>query len=67
MRKVLAAVRDAVLAADDSIIEGHVKAMYAMYSTYSKFISTMGESIHNREIQRPDWMHIIHSQAYANL
>ena len=34
---------------------------------YSKFISTMGESIHNREMVRPDWMHIIHSQAYANL
>ncbi len=34
---------------------------------YSKFISTMGESIHNREMVRPDWMRIIHSQAYANL
>ncbi|MER7988141.1 helix-turn-helix domain-containing protein [Streptomyces noursei] len=61
LRKVLSAARDAALAADDSITEGYVKAMY------SKFISTMGESIHNREIQRPDWMHIIHSQAYANL
>ncbi|AJC52864.1 helix-turn-helix transcriptional regulator [Streptomyces sp. 769] len=61
LRKVLAAARDTALAQDDSITEGYVKAMY------SKFISTMGESIHNREIQRPDWMHIIHSQAYANL
>ncbi|WP_382464842.1 helix-turn-helix domain-containing protein [Streptomyces noursei] len=61
LRKVLAAARETALAEDDSITEGYVKAMY------SKFISTMGESIHNREIQRPDWMHIIHSQAYANL
>ncbi|PJN36668.1 DNA-binding protein [Streptomyces sp. CB02959] len=61
LRKVLAAARETALAEDDSIAEGYVKAMY------SKFISTMGESIHNREIQRPDWMHIIHSQAYANL
>ncbi|WP_103377415.1 helix-turn-helix transcriptional regulator [Streptomyces noursei] len=61
LRKVLAAARETALAEDDWITEGYVKAMY------SKFISTMGESIHNREIQRPDWMHIIHSQAYANL
>ncbi|MGG2463825.1 helix-turn-helix transcriptional regulator [Streptomyces sp. RGM 3693] len=61
LRKVLAAAREDALAQDDWITEGYVKAMY------SKFISTMGESIHNREIQRPDWMHIIHSQAYANL
>ncbi|MFE7314286.1 helix-turn-helix domain-containing protein [Streptomyces sp. NPDC057555] len=61
LRKVLAAARETALAQDDSLTEGYVKAMY------SKFISTMGESIHNREIQRPDWMHIIHSQAYANL
>ncbi|NUV38695.1 DNA-binding protein, partial [Streptomyces sp. KAI-27] len=45
----------------DTLTTEYVKAMY------SKFISTMGESIHNREIKRPDWMHIIHSQAYANL
>ncbi|MCK7626511.1 helix-turn-helix domain-containing protein [Streptomyces sp. RS10V-4] len=61
LRKVLAAARETALAQDDSLTEGYVKAMY------SKFISTMGESVHNREIQRPDWMHIIHSQAYANL
>ncbi|WP_411129047.1 helix-turn-helix transcriptional regulator [Streptomyces sp. x-19] len=61
LRKVLAAARETALAEDDWITEGYVKAMY------SKFISTMGESVHNREIQRPDWMHIIHSQAYANL
>ncbi len=33
----------------------------------SKCISTMGESIRNREMVRPDWKHIIHAQAYANL
>ncbi|KUL38920.1 DNA-binding protein [Streptomyces sp. NRRL F-4489] len=61
LRKVLAAARETALAEGDAITEAYVKAMY------SKFISTMGESIHNREIQRPDWMHLIHSQAYANL
>ncbi|GAA3289103.1 hypothetical protein GCM10020295_00160 [Streptomyces cinereospinus] len=34
---------------------------------YSKFVSTMGESNYNRELYRPDWMHIIRSQAFANL
>ncbi|MDF2273576.1 DNA-binding protein, partial [Streptomyces coacervatus] len=58
---VLAAARETAIAEDDSITEEYVKAMY------SKFVSTMGESIHNRALQRPDWMHIIHSQAYANL
>ncbi|WP_328723452.1 hypothetical protein [Streptomyces sp. NBC_00247] len=27
--------------------------------------STLGESIHNRERVRPDWTHLIHSQAYT--
>jgi hypothetical protein len=34
---------------------------------YSKFVSTMGESNYNRELYRPDWMHLIRSQAFANL
>jgi hypothetical protein len=34
---------------------------------YAKFVSTMGESNHNRELYRPDWVHIIRSQAFANL
>ncbi|MFD8462356.1 helix-turn-helix transcriptional regulator [Streptomyces antimycoticus] len=61
LRKTLTAARETAIAEDDSITLEYIKAMY------SKFISTMGESIHNREMMRPDWMHIIHSQAYANL
>ncbi|MFD6275036.1 helix-turn-helix domain-containing protein [Streptomyces sp. NPDC060209] len=61
LRKTLTAARETALAEDDTLTLEYIKAMY------SKFISTMGESIHNRELVRPDWMHIIHSQAYANL
>ncbi|MFC8863276.1 helix-turn-helix protein [Streptomyces avidinii] len=61
LRKLLSAARDEAIANNDTLTLEYVKAMY------SKFISTMGESIHNREMVRPDWMHIIHSQAYANL
>ncbi|MFD6281351.1 helix-turn-helix domain-containing protein [Streptomyces sp. NPDC060209] len=61
LRKTLTAARETALVEDDSLTLEYIKAMY------SKFISTMGESIHNREMVRPDWMHIIHSQAYANL
>ncbi|MFI1227579.1 MULTISPECIES: helix-turn-helix domain-containing protein [unclassified Streptomyces] len=61
VRKTLGAAREEAIAEDDFLTLEYVKAMY------SKFISTMGESIHNRELVRPDWMHIIHSQAYANL
>ncbi|SFF71939.1 hypothetical protein SAMN02787118_11171 [Streptomyces mirabilis] len=39
----------------------YVKAMY------SKFVSTVGELNYNRELYRPDWMHLIRSQAFANL
>ncbi|AGP51661.1 hypothetical protein M271_00100 [Streptomyces rapamycinicus NRRL 5491] len=61
LRKTLTAARETAIAEDDTITFEYIKAMY------SKFISTMGESVHNREMVRPDWMHIIHSQAYANL
>ncbi|WP_327209302.1 helix-turn-helix domain-containing protein [[Kitasatospora] papulosa] len=61
LRKLLSAARDEAIENRDTLTLEYVKAMY------SKFISTMGESIHNREMIRPDWMHIIHSQAYANL
>ncbi|WP_329212531.1 helix-turn-helix domain-containing protein [Streptomyces sp. NBC_01708] len=61
LRKTLTAARETAIAEDDTLTLEYIKAMY------SKFISTMGESIHNRELVRPDWMHIIHSQAYANL
>lgn len=61
LRKTLTAARETAITEDDTLTLEYIKAMY------SKFISTMGESIHNREMVRPDWMHIIHSQAYANL
>ncbi|MFG3408250.1 helix-turn-helix domain-containing protein [Streptomyces sp. NPDC048142] len=61
LRKTLGAAREAAIAEDDFLTLEYVKAMY------SKFISTMGESTDNREMVRPDWMHIIRGQAYANL
>ncbi|MGV9524776.1 helix-turn-helix domain-containing protein [Streptomyces griseus] len=61
LRKLLGAAREEAIANRDTLTLEYVKAMY------SKFISTMGESVHNREMVRPDWMHNIHSQAYANL
>ncbi|MGW6291027.1 helix-turn-helix domain-containing protein [Streptomyces sp. NPDC055107] len=59
LRKLLVAARSEAIAAGDRLTLEYVKAMY------SKFVSTMGESVHNREMVRPDWMHNIHSQAYA--
>ncbi|MFJ9113421.1 helix-turn-helix transcriptional regulator [Streptomyces sp. NPDC102283] len=59
LRKLLVAARSEAIAAGDRLTLEYVKAMY------SKFVSTMGESQHNREMTRPDWMHNIHSQAYA--
>ncbi|MEU4181515.1 helix-turn-helix domain-containing protein [Streptomyces sp. NPDC026589] len=59
LRKLLVAARSEAIAAGDMLTLEYVKGMY------SKFVSTMGESIHNREMVRPDWMHNIHSQAYA--
>ncbi|WP_405669079.1 hypothetical protein [Streptomyces sp. NBC_01166] len=56
LRKTLTAARETAIAEDDTLTLEYIKAMY------SKFISTMGESIHNRELVRPDWMHIIHSR-----
>ncbi|MFF4603493.1 multiprotein-bridging factor 1 family protein [Streptomyces sp. NPDC001339] len=60
-RVALKNARDTALAADDEVTLEYVKAMY------SKFVSTMGESNYNRELYRPDWMHLIRSQAFANL
>ncbi|MDX3343756.1 helix-turn-helix transcriptional regulator [Streptomyces sp. ME02-6979.5a] len=59
LRKLLVAARSEAIEAGDKLTLEYVKAMY------SKFVSTMGESQHNREMVRPDWMHNIHSQAYA--
>ncbi|MEV6774690.1 helix-turn-helix domain-containing protein [Streptomyces syringium] len=60
-RTALKDARDAAIAEGDEVTLEYVKAMY------SKFVSTMGESNYNRELYRPDWMHIIRSQAFANL
>ncbi|MCH6164046.1 hypothetical protein [Streptomyces marispadix] len=61
LRRTLAQVRREAIENGDDVTVEYLK------SAYSKFISTMGESTYNREIRRPDWMHILRSQAYANL
>ncbi|MFE7412916.1 acyltransferase [Streptomyces laurentii] len=61
MRRALAEVRKNALAENDELTVAYVKAMY------SKFVSTIGESSANRELRRPDWMHIIRSKAFTNL
>jgi transcriptional regulator with XRE-family HTH domain len=61
LRQVLAAARTAALEAGDDITLTYIKAMY------SRFVSTIGDSSSNREICRPDWAHLIRSQAFANL
>ncbi|MQY37016.1 hypothetical protein SRB17_50180 [Streptomyces sp. RB17] len=53
--------RDRAIADGDEVTLEYVKAMY------SKFVSTLGESNYNRELYRSDWMHLIRSQAFANL
>ncbi|MFJ6984480.1 MULTISPECIES: helix-turn-helix domain-containing protein [unclassified Streptomyces] len=60
-RIALKDARDTAIADSDELTLEYVKAMY------SKFVSTMGESNYNRELYRPDWMHLIRSQAFANL
>ncbi|MFF2023449.1 DnaB-like helicase C-terminal domain-containing protein [Streptomyces sp. NPDC058171] len=60
-RRVLTEARTNALETDDTVTVEYIKAMY------SKFTSTIGESSVNRDIRRPDWMHIIRSQAFANL
>uniref|UniRef100_UPI0004CA0B66 hypothetical protein n=1 Tax=Streptomyces albidoflavus TaxID=1886 RepID=UPI0004CA0B66 len=61
MRRALVTVRDEAIDNNDEVTTEYVKSMY------SKFVSTIGESAANREIRRPDWMHIIRSQAFVNL
>ncbi|GAA3487723.1 helix-turn-helix domain-containing protein [Streptomyces cremeus] len=60
-RTTLTEARAQALAEGDEVTLEYVKAMY------SKFVSTLGESNYNREIYRQDWMHLIRSQAFANL
>ncbi|MFF7249884.1 DnaB-like helicase C-terminal domain-containing protein [Embleya sp. NPDC008237] len=61
LRTALRDARDAAIAEGDDVTLDYVKQMYA------KLVSTMGGSNYNREINRPDWMHIIRSQAFSNL
>ncbi|MFC8660811.1 helix-turn-helix domain-containing protein [Streptomyces sp. NPDC057199] len=60
-RIALKDARDRAIADGDEVMLEYVKAMY------SKFVSTLGESNYNRELYRTDWMHLIRSQAFANL
>ncbi|NEE37977.1 acyltransferase, partial [Streptomyces sp. SID7982] len=61
LRRALAEARKNAIAEGDGITLEYVKSMY------SKFVSTIGESSSNRELRRPDMMHIIRSKAFANL
>jgi hypothetical protein len=60
-RVTLKDARERAIADGDEVTLEYVKAMY------SKFVSTLGESNYNRELYRTDWMHLIRSQAFANL
>lgn len=60
-RTILRDARSRAILEKDAVALQYVKAMYA------KFVSTLGESNHNRQLRRPDWMHLIRSQAFANL
>ncbi|NUU24700.1 MAG: dihydrolipoamide S-succinyltransferase [Streptomycetaceae bacterium] len=61
LRRVLTQARETAIANSDAVTEAYIKSMYA------KFTSTIGESSANRELRRPEWMHILRSQAFANL
>ncbi|WP_018545903.1 helix-turn-helix domain-containing protein [Streptomyces sp. LaPpAH-108] len=60
-RQALRDAREKAITDEDEVTLEYVKSMY------SKFVSTMGESNYNRALYRPDWMHIIRSQAFVNL
>ncbi|MGP3979324.1 DnaB-like helicase C-terminal domain-containing protein [Streptomyces sp. 8N114] len=64
LRRALAQARTNALASDSGEGEATYEYVKAMYS---KLVSTMGESNYNRDLYRTDWMHIIRSQAFANL
>ncbi|MFF5490728.1 hypothetical protein ACFY7Y_37960 [Streptomyces virginiae] len=61
LRRALAETRKNALAEGDELTVAYVKAMY------SKLVSTVGESTANRDMRRPDWMHIMRAKAFANL
>ncbi|MEW2588489.1 acyltransferase [Streptomyces virginiae] len=61
LRRALAEVRKTALAEGDELTVNYVKSMY------SKLVSTLGESTANRDMRRPDWMHIMRAKAFTNL
>ncbi|MFJ6054466.1 helix-turn-helix domain-containing protein [Streptomyces sp. NPDC092307] len=61
LRRALAEVRKTALSEGDELTVNYVKSMY------SKLVSTLGESTANRDMRRPDWMHIMRAKAFANL
>ncbi|MFD9007783.1 helix-turn-helix domain-containing protein [Streptomyces sp. NPDC059552] len=61
LRRALAEVRKTALSEGDELTVNYVKFMY------SKLVSTLGESTANRDMRRPDWMHIMRAKAFANL
>ncbi|MFB7673151.1 DnaB-like helicase C-terminal domain-containing protein [Kitasatospora purpeofusca] len=58
------ALRDA---RQDAIRDGDEITLEFVKTMYSKFVSTIGESNSNSKMRRPDWMHLIRSQAFSNL
>jgi hypothetical protein len=61
LRRALSLERMVAIEGDDPVTLAYVKAMY------SKFVSTIGESTANDRLRRPEWVHLIRAQAYANL
>ena len=57
---VLDTARMEAIEKNDDLTKSYVAAMYA------KLVSTMGDSRNNHQLRRPDWMHIIRGQAFAN-
>ncbi|MFC5665005.1 DnaB-like helicase C-terminal domain-containing protein [Kitasatospora misakiensis] len=60
-RRVLTTAREKAVLEGDKVTEEYIKTIYSI------FVSTIGESTTNRDLRRPDWMHIFRSQAFANL
>jgi hypothetical protein len=61
LRVALRDAREDAIQDSDEITLLYVKTMY------SKFVSTIGESNTNSKMRRPDWMHLIRTQAFSNL
>jgi hypothetical protein len=57
----IALSRESERKTDGTVILEYIK------ETYSKFTSIKGDSSTNMDIHRPKWMHVIRSQAFANL